>query len=116
MKKAGCEFRTIMAAIGIAQGGFEQSDPAIIVRRDADRRKNAEKHALQARKLWNQAGEVSGSVAEIYLARRNHLRPTRYTAVSPGMLAHTNLPALACHACPDRWLPVIFGSPHVALP
>ncbi len=69
-KKAGCEFRTIMAAIGIAQGGFEPLDPVIIARRDLDRRKNAEKRGIQARKLWNGAGEVSGSVAEIYLYGR----------------------------------------------
>jgi hypothetical protein len=69
-KKAGCDFRAILAAVGIASGVFAVPDPLIISQRDAERRKNAEKRARQARALWDDAVEIRGTIAEAYLRRR----------------------------------------------
>jgi hypothetical protein len=63
-KKAGCDFRAILAAVGIAPGVFATPDPVVIAQREADRRKNAEKRAQQARAVWNDAIQIRGTVAE----------------------------------------------------
>lgn len=69
-KKSGCTFRDIAAAAGIAPGTFTAPDPAAIAQREAERRAEADKRALQAWRLWQDAQHVAGSVAERYLRGR----------------------------------------------
>lgn len=69
-KKAGCDFRAILGAVGMAPGVFATPDPVVIAQRAAERRKNAEKRAQQARALWNDAIQIRGTIAETYLRWR----------------------------------------------
>lgn len=69
-KKSGCDFRDILAAAGIAPGGYTTPDPAQTARRAAARRAEVEKRAAQARRLWRETKPIGGTLAEIYLRGR----------------------------------------------
>ncbi len=69
-KKAGCSFRDIAVAMGIAPGTFATPDPADLARREAHQRAEAAKRAQQARSIWDAADPISGTVAETYLRSR----------------------------------------------
>ena len=69
-KKSACSFRNILAAGGIAPGGYTPPDPAIIARRVAERRAEADKRARQARVIWDAALPIDGTIAERYLRAR----------------------------------------------
>ena len=69
-KKSECSFRDILAAGGIAPGGYTPPDPAIIARREAERRAEVEKRAWQAQAVWDEALPIGSSVAERYLRAR----------------------------------------------
>lgn len=69
-KRAGCDFRDILAAAGIAPGGYRPPEPAELARREADRRKKAATREGQAHRLWQEARPIAGTVAETYLRGR----------------------------------------------
>lgn len=69
-KKSGCTFHDITAAAGITLGTFMPPDPAEIARREVERRAEAEKRAMQARRLWQEAEPISSTIAETYLRGR----------------------------------------------
>ncbi len=69
-KRAGCGFRDILAAAGLGAREYRPPDPAIIARRKADARAEAERRAGQARRLWQDAQPIGGTLAERYLRGR----------------------------------------------
>ena len=69
-RKAGCSFRDILAAAGIAPGSYTPPDPAIIAQRDREERAQAEKRARQAWAVWQEAQPIGGTIAETYLRGR----------------------------------------------
>ena len=69
-KRLGCGFRDIAAAAGIAPGTFTAPDPATLAQRDATRRSEADKRAAQAKRLWDAAQPITGTLAETYLLGR----------------------------------------------
>ena len=69
-KKTGCDFRDIAAASGIAPGTFTAPDPAILSRREAERKVEADIRANQAQRLWDEALPIKGTIAETYLRGR----------------------------------------------
>jgi hypothetical protein len=66
-RKAGCSFRDILAAAGIGTGSYTPPDPATIAQRNREERAQAEKRAGQARRCWQEAQPIAGTVAEAYL-------------------------------------------------
>jgi hypothetical protein len=69
-KKHGCAFRDILAAAGIAPGGYQPPDLAMMAQREAERRAEVARREAQARALWNEAQSIHGTAAEIYLRGR----------------------------------------------
>lgn len=68
-KKSHCGFRDILAAAGIAPGEYQPPDPAIAARREADRRAEADKRAMLAKQIWQEAQPICDTVAESYLRK-----------------------------------------------
>jgi hypothetical protein len=68
--KAGCAFRDVAAALGIAPGTVAAPDPARLARHAADRLAEAARRGRQASALWSGAVPVGGTVAETYLRHR----------------------------------------------
>lgn len=66
-KRLGCDFRSILAAAGIAPGGYRPPTPAEIARREAEQQAAAAKRAGQAERLWHEARPIKGTLAETYL-------------------------------------------------
>lgn len=69
-KRAGCDFRAILAAAGIGSGDYRVPDPADVACREADRRAEAARRAWQAERVWREARPVGGTPAETYLRGR----------------------------------------------
>jgi hypothetical protein len=69
-KKSACTFLDILAAAGLRSGDYAPPDPATLARRDAERRAEAVKRAEQAKRLWQEAQPIAGTVAEAYLRGR----------------------------------------------
>ncbi|MBW7057376.1 toprim domain-containing protein [Paracoccus bogoriensis] len=69
-KKSACAFTDILAAAGLRSGGNAPPDAATLARREAERRAEAVKRAEQARRLWQEAQPIAGTVAEAYLRGR----------------------------------------------
>lgn len=69
-KRAGCAFRDILAAAGIAPGSHAPPDPAAVAQRQAEARAEAAKRERQARAVWDEAAPICGTPAETYLRRR----------------------------------------------
>ena len=69
-KKSGCGFRDVLAAAGVAPGGYVPPDPASVAQREAERRADAAKRERQAHALWREAQPIGGTVAETYLRSR----------------------------------------------
>lgn len=69
-KGAGCEFRGVLAAVGIAPGDYRLPDPAELARREAERRAEAQRRAFQASFLWKESQPIGGTLAETYLRGR----------------------------------------------
>jgi hypothetical protein len=66
-KKSGCAFTDILCAAGLRAGDYRAPDPATLARREAERRAEAQRKAEQARRLWQEAQPIAGTVAERYL-------------------------------------------------
>lgn len=69
-KRAGCEFRDILAAAGVVPGEYTQPDPNTSIQRRAEELAEAEKRERQALALWNEAQLITGTLAETYLRAR----------------------------------------------
>jgi phage/plasmid primase-like uncharacterized protein len=69
-RKAGCSFRDILAAAGVGTGSYTPPDPAAIAQREREERAQAEKRAGQARRCWQEAQPIEGTIAETYLRGR----------------------------------------------
>jgi hypothetical protein len=69
-KRAGCTFRDILAAAGIAPGPFMPPDPAATAERERVRRQEAARKAEHAKRLWQEALPIAGTIAETYLRGR----------------------------------------------
>jgi hypothetical protein len=69
-KKSSCAFLDILAAAGLRSGDYTPPDPATIAQRKAQQRADAEKRAIQAKRLWLEAQPITGTIAETYLRGR----------------------------------------------
>ncbi|SMO96339.1 Toprim domain-containing protein [Thalassovita litoralis] len=69
-KKSGCSFTDILTAAGIRAGDYTPPDPAVIARREALAKAQAERKERQALSLWNEAQPIKGTIAETYLRGR----------------------------------------------
>lgn len=74
-KKSGCGFLDILAAAGRRAGDYTPPDPATLAKREAERRAEAARRAVQAKKLWREARPIAGTVAAAYLRRRGITAP-----------------------------------------
>jgi hypothetical protein len=79
--KAGCSYADILAAAGIAPGGYRGSDPAEVARREAERRAEAGRKAEQARRLWREAVPAEGTPVARYLREARGIALDRLPAV-----------------------------------
>ena len=68
--KAGCSFRDILAAAGVAPDDYRPPDPAIIAQGKAEEREQAARKSRQAQRCWDEAGPIGGTIAETYLRNR----------------------------------------------
>ena len=70
LQKKTCAFLDILAAAGLRSGDYRAPDPATLAQREREAKAEAEKRAAQAKRLWQQAQPIAGSVAEAYLRGR----------------------------------------------
>lgn len=66
-KKSACAFTDILAAAGVRSGDYMPPDAATLAKREAERRAEAQRRALQASYLWKEAQPIVGTLAETYL-------------------------------------------------
>lgn len=66
-KKSGCAFLDILAAAGLRSGDYTAPDAVTLAQREAEQRADAQRRALQASYLWNEAQPIGGTIAETYL-------------------------------------------------
>jgi hypothetical protein len=78
-KRAGCTFLDILAAAGLRSGDYTPPDAATLAQREAERRTDAAKRAAQAKRLWQEAQPIAGTIAETYLRGRGITRPLPHT-------------------------------------
>ena len=69
-KKSACTFADLLAALGLRPGSYTPPDPATLAQREAERWAEAVKRADQAKRLWQEAQPIAGTVAETYLRGR----------------------------------------------
>jgi phage/plasmid primase-like uncharacterized protein len=69
-KKSGCTFLDILVAAGLRSGDYTPPDAATLAQREAEQRAEAEKRAAQAKRLWQEAQPIAGTVAANYLRGR----------------------------------------------
>jgi hypothetical protein len=69
-KKSACNFTDVLAAAGLRAGDYRAPDPAELAKREAEQRKEAQRKAEQAKRLWQEAQPIGGTVAEAYLRVR----------------------------------------------
>ena len=69
-KKSACAFLDILAAAGLRSGDYQPPDAATLAQREAERRADAAKRAAQAKRLWQEAQPIAGTIAETYLRGR----------------------------------------------
>ncbi len=69
-KKSACAFLDILAAAGLRSGDYTPPDATTLAQRKAQQRANAEKRAIQAKRLWLEAQPIAGTLAETYLRGR----------------------------------------------
>jgi hypothetical protein len=69
-KKSGCAFLDILAAAGLRSGDYTPPDAATLAQRKAEQRAEAGKRAAQAKRLWQEAQPIAGTLAENYLRGR----------------------------------------------
>ena len=69
-KKSGCAFLDVLAAAGLRSGDYTPPDTATLAQREAEQRAEADKRAAQAKRLWQEAQPIAGTVAATYLRGR----------------------------------------------
>ncbi len=69
-KKSGCAFCDILAAAGVTHGSYAPPDPAVLAQRKIEQDQQAAKRAAQARRIWDEAQPIAGTLAETYLRAR----------------------------------------------
>lgn len=69
-KKSGCAFLDILAAVGLRSGDYTPPDAATIAQREREAKAETEKRAAQAKRLWQEAQPIAGTLAETYLRAR----------------------------------------------
>jgi hypothetical protein len=69
-KKSACNFTDVLAAAGLRAGDYRAPDPAELAKREAEQCKEAQRKAEQAKRLWQDAQPIGGTVAEAYLRVR----------------------------------------------
>lgn len=69
-KKSACAFLDILAAAGVRPGDYTPPDAATLAQREAEQMADAQRRALQASYLWNEAQPIAGTLAETYLRGR----------------------------------------------
>lgn len=69
-KKSGCAFLDILAAAGLRSGDYTPPDAATVAQREREAKAEAEKRAAQAKRLWQEAQPIAGTLAETYLRGR----------------------------------------------
>ena len=63
-KKSACGFLHILAAAGLRSGDYSPPDAATIARREREAKAEAQRKAAQAKRLWDEAQPIAGTVAE----------------------------------------------------
>jgi phage/plasmid primase-like uncharacterized protein len=69
-KKSACAFLDILAAAGLRSGDYTPPDATTTAQRKAQQSADAEKRAIQAKRLWLEAQPITGTIAETYLRGR----------------------------------------------
>lgn len=71
-KKTACAFLDILAAAGLRSRDYSPPDAATLAQREREAKAEAQRKATQAKRLWDEAQPIVGTVAEAYLrdARR----------------------------------------------
>ena len=87
-KKSGCAFLDILAAAGLRTGDYHAPDPATLALRERKAKVEAEKRAAQAKRLWQEAQPIAGTVAEAYLRGRGITGPLPQTLRFHGFCWH----------------------------
>lgn len=78
-KKSACAFLDILAAAGLRSGDYRAPDPATLAQRERESKAEAAKRAAQAKRLWDEALPLAGSLAETYLRARGITCPLPLT-------------------------------------
>ncbi|WP_298359495.1 toprim domain-containing protein [uncultured Litoreibacter sp.] len=68
-KKAGCDFRDLLASLGIRPGGYE-IDRAAQAEAERKQAEYAAKVLARAREMWRETDHINGTMAEAYLRSR----------------------------------------------
>ena len=69
-KKSACAFLDILAAAGPRSGNYTPPDAATLAQREAEAKAEAQRKAAQAKRLWQEAQPIAGTIAETYLRGR----------------------------------------------
>lgn len=69
-KKSACGFLDLLAAAGLRAGDYTPPDAETLAQREADAKADAQRKAEQAKRLWQEAQPVAGTIAEAYLRGR----------------------------------------------
>lgn len=69
-KKAGCDFRHILAAAGLQPGDYRAPDREEYAKRVMAAQAEAVKRSAMARRVWEEAQPIEGTPAEAYLRSR----------------------------------------------
>jgi hypothetical protein len=87
-KKSACTFLDILAAAGLRSGDYTPPESAILAQREIDAKAEAAKRAEQAKRLWQDAQPVAGTLAETYLRGRGIIGPLPPTLRFHGAVWH----------------------------
>ena len=74
-KKSACAFLDILAAAGLRSGDYTPPDAATLAQREREQKAEAEKRAAQAKRVWQEAQPIGGTIAEAYLRARGITDP-----------------------------------------
>jgi hypothetical protein len=69
-KKSACAFLDILVAAGLRLGDYAPPDAATLAQREAEANAGAQRKAAQAKRLWQEAQPIAGTIAETYLRGR----------------------------------------------
>ena len=69
-KKSGCAFLDILAAAGLRSGDYTPPDAATLAHREREAKAETQRKAAQAKRVWQEAQPIAGTLAETYLRGR----------------------------------------------